>query len=72
MLLNVGGSQGGTSSFDINQPMSTMQSSVDTLNNVSNIAGQGMDFANQIANNGLMAGQMTGQLVGAAAPCSVM
>lgn len=67
-----GQSNGGGGGFDINQAMSTMQSSVDTLNNVTGAAGQGMNLINQIAGNGLMVGQVAGQFVGAAAGCAVM
>lgn len=67
-----GGGSGGGSGLDINQAMATMQSSVDTLNNVASISGQGVNFANQIASNGLMVGQVAGQFVGAATACAVM
>ncbi|KAK5119269.1 hypothetical protein LTR85_007883 [Meristemomyces frigidus] len=67
-----GGGGGGGSGLDVNQAVATMQSSVDMLNNVASMSGQGMNLANQIASNGLMVGQVAGQFVGAAASCTVM
>lgn len=66
------GSSGAGGGFDVNQAMTSMQNSVDTINNIASIGGEGMNIANQIASNGLMVGQVAGQMVGAAAACSVM
>ncbi|EMC97462.1 hypothetical protein BAUCODRAFT_453112 [Baudoinia panamericana UAMH 10762] len=62
----------GGNSPDVNQAMATMQSSMDALNSVANVTGQGMGAVNQLASNGLMVGQLTGQLATAATGCSVM
>ncbi len=59
--------------FDVNQAMSTMQSSVDLLNQVTGATGgQGVDLVNQIANNGIMVGQVAGQMAGTLTGCSLM
>ncbi|TKA71181.1 hypothetical protein B0A55_09513 [Friedmanniomyces simplex] len=67
-----GGFVGSAGDFSVNQAMVTMQSSVNTMNTVANVGGQGMDLVNQIAGNGLLVGQVAGQFVGAAAGCTVM
>ncbi|KAL8658747.1 MAG: hypothetical protein Q9202_007448 [Teloschistes flavicans] len=63
---------GGGGQTNIDQSISMMQGSVDAMNNAAGIGNAGMNVVNQVANTGLLVGQIGGQIAGAAAVCCVM
>lgn len=74
--------QGGKPGIDFNKAMGLAQSALDVVNNAQNAQtntvsggtgfGSGLQMANDLASNGLMVGQLVGQVGGAAASCSIM